>query len=65
MLNRLPTRQYLAFSRSDVDDHCPRCNTLETTIHILRDCPWAKIVWCQSLGVLPLSLFQLTLQTCL
>ena len=21
---------------------CPRCNTPETTIHILRDCPWAK-----------------------
>lgn len=44
MLNRLPTRQYLAFSRPDVDDHCPRCNTLETTIHISRDCPWAKMI---------------------
>ena len=44
MLNRLPTRQYLAFSRPDVDDHCPRCNTHETTIHISRDCPWAKMI---------------------
>ena len=44
MLNWLPTCQYLAFSCSDVDDHCPRCNTLETTIHISRDCPWAKMI---------------------
>ena len=63
MHNQLPTRHYQAFSHPEIDNWCPRCNTLETTIHILRDCPWAKIVWCQSLGVLPLSLFQLTLQT--
>ena len=42
--NRLPTRQYLAFSHSEVDDRCTRCNTPETTIHILRDCPWAKMI---------------------
>ena len=42
--NRLPTRQHLAFSHSEVDDRCSRCNTPETTIHILRDCPWAKMI---------------------
>ena len=42
--NRLPTRQHLAFSHSEVDDCCSRCNTTETTIHILRDCPWAKMI---------------------
>ena len=59
MRNRLPTRHYLAFSRLEIDNRCPRCNTFETTIHILRDCPWSKMVWCQSLGVLPPSFFQL------
>ena len=42
--NRLPTRQHLAFSLSEVDDRCSRCNTPETTIHISRDCPWAKMI---------------------
>ena len=44
MHNRLPTRHYLAFSRLEIDNRCPRYNTFETTIHILRDCPWAKMV---------------------
>ena len=46
-----------------ISDHRPRCNILETTIHILRDCPWAKEVWCQSPGSLPLTFFQLPLQS--
>jgi len=41
---------------------CPRYNNLETTIHIIRDCPWAKRIWYQSLGILPLSFFHLSLQ---
>jgi len=62
MHNRVPTWQYLAFSRPYISDHYPRCNNLETTIHILRDCLWAKEVWCHSPGVLPLTFFQLPLQ---
>ena len=60
---RVPTKQYLAFSRPYISDHCPRCNNLETTIHILRYYPWAKEVWCDSPGVLPLTFFQLPLQS--
>jgi len=63
MRNRVPTRQYLAFSRPHISDRCPRCNNPETTVHILRDCPWAKEVGCHSLGVLPLTFFQLPLQS--
>lgn len=62
MHNRLPTRQYLTFSHQHITAHCPRCNTLETTIHILHDCPWAKEVWDQSPGILPLSFFHMPLQ---
>ena len=39
MSNQVPIRQYLAFSRPNVNNICPRCNSSETTIHILRDCP--------------------------
>ena len=45
-----------------MDLQCPRCQCPETTIHILRDCPWAKVVWRQSPGLLPMSFFQLPLQ---
>ena len=62
MFNRLPTRQYLAFSCPEINNRCPRCNTPETIIHILRDCHWAKMVWCHSLGIFPLSFFHLPLQ---
>ena len=65
MRDRLPTRQYLAFSCLNVSDRCPRClrcNNPKTIIHILRDCPWAKEIWLQSPGILPLSFFQLPLQ---
>ena len=39
MHKRLPTKQYLAFSRPHINNLCPRCNSPETTIHILHDCP--------------------------
>ena len=45
-----------------MDLRCPRCHCPETTIHILRDCPWAKEVWRQSPGLLPMSFFQQPLQ---
>ena len=48
MHNWIPTRQYLAFSCLNINEQCPRCNNPETTIHILRDFPWAKEVWGQS-----------------
>ena len=60
MHNRLPTHHYLVFSRPKINNRCPRCNTLETTIHILRDCLWPKVVWCQSSGILSLSFFPTT-----
>ena len=54
--------QHLAFSHSEINNHCPRCNTPKTTIYILQDGRWPKAVWCQSLSILPLSFFQLSLQ---
>ena len=60
--NRLPTRLHLSFSRPEIDNYCPRRNNPETTIHILRDCPWVKRIWYHSPGILPLSFFHLSLQ---
>ena len=62
MHERLTTHQFLALSCPNISDRCPRCNSIETTSHILRDCPWAKVIWLQSLSILPLSFFQLPLQ---
>ena len=62
MRNRLPTKTFLSFGRLYVDSLCPRCQSPETIIHILRDYPWAKEVWHQSSGILPLSFFRLLLQ---
>ena len=60
--NRLPTHLHLSFSHPEIDNYCPRCNNPETTIHILRDCPWVKRIWYHSPGILPLSFFHLSLQ---
>ena len=60
--NCLPTKTFLAFGRQHVDSLCPRCQSPETTIHILQDCPWAREIWRQALGILPLSFFALPLQ---
>ena len=60
--DQLPTKTYLSFGRPSVDSRYPRCQSPETTLHILRDCPWAKEVWHQSPGILPLSFFHLPLQ---
>ena len=62
MRDRLPTITFLTIRRPNLDAHCPWCHYLETTIHILRDCPWAREVWSQSPGILPLSFFHQTLQ---
>ena len=39
MHKRLHTKQFLAFSHPHINNLCPRCNSPETTIHILHDCP--------------------------
>ena len=62
MHERLPTCQFITFSHPNINDRCPRCNSIETTSHILWDCPWAKVIWLQSPGILPLSFFQLPLK---
>jgi len=62
MRNQLPTKQFLAFGRPHMDTHYPRCHTPETTIHILHDYPWAKEIWQQSPGILPLTFFRMSLQ---
>lgn len=62
MRNWIPIRQYLAFSQSHVNVQRPRCNNPETTIYILHDCPWAKEIWYQAPGILPLSFFHESLQ---
>ena len=45
-----------------MDSQCPCCNSPETTLHILHDCPWAREVWSQSSRILPLSFFHMPLQ---
>ena len=60
--NRLPTKTFLAFGRQHVDSFYPRCQSLETAIHILQDCPWAREIWYQAPEILPLSLFDIPLQ---
>ena len=62
MRNRLPTKYFLTIGHNHLDDHCPRCHNPKTTIHILRECPWAKEAWSQSLGILPMSFFHMSLQ---
>ena len=62
MRDRLPTRTFLTLGRPHLNAQCPRCHHLETTIHILQNFPWAKEVWSQSSGILPLSFFQLSLR---
>ena len=62
MRNWLPTRKFLTHGQQHVDSHCPRCNSPETTLHILRDCPWARVVWSQSPGILPFSFYHMPLQ---
>ncbi|KAH9699193.1 putative ribonuclease H protein [Citrus sinensis] len=44
--NRLKTRGELASRHLTIDTHCERCGyELETTIHVLRDCPYSRAVW--------------------
>ena len=62
MKNRLPTNHFLAVTHRHPDGQCHRCHSLETTIHILRDCPWAKEAWTHSPGILPLTFFHMPLQ---
>ena len=62
MRNWLATQTFLTIGRPYLDAQCPRCHHLETTLNILRDCPWAKEVWSQSPRILPLSFFHMSLQ---
>ncbi|XVF08796.1 hypothetical protein REPUB_Repub07fG0034100 [Reevesia pubescens] len=42
----LPTKTFLAHRNISSEIDCPRCsNSEETTLHVLRDCPNAKMVW--------------------
>ncbi|KAH9772084.1 putative ribonuclease H protein [Citrus sinensis] len=44
--NRLKTRGELTSRHLTIDTHCERCGyELETTIHVLRDCPYSRSVW--------------------
>ena len=47
MRNRLPINNFLMVTHHHTDGQYPRCHSLEMTIHILRDCPWAKEAWAQ------------------
>ena len=62
MKNQLPTNHFLAITHRHPDGQCPRCHSLEMTIHILRDCPWAKEAWIHSPGLLPLAFFHMPSQ---
>ena len=62
MKNRLPTNHFLAITHRHPDGQCPRCHSLETIIHILWDCPWAKEAWTHSPSILPLAFFHMPLQ---
>ena len=60
--NYLPTKTFLAHRGQHMDSLCPRCQSPETILHILRDCPWVREIWSQALGILPISFFTLPLQ---
>ena len=60
--NCLPTKTFLAHRCQHMDSLCLRCQSPETTLHILRDCPWAREIWSQAPGILPISFFALPLQ---
>ena len=62
MQNCLPTKTFLAFGCQHLDYLCPRCQSPETTLNILKDCPWTREIWCQSPGTLPLTFFGMPLQ---
>ena len=43
--NQLPTKSFLANIHHDIDPTCPRCSHVETTSHVIRNCPWDKEFW--------------------
>ncbi|KAH9771139.1 putative ribonuclease H protein [Citrus sinensis] len=44
--NRLKTRAELASRHLHIDPSCERCGAgLESTIHVLRDCPYSRAIW--------------------
>ena len=43
--NRLPTRSFLSCIILGFPNSCPWCLSPKTTLHIIRDCPWAKEFW--------------------
>ena len=43
--NRLPTRSFIAHHQHGIGSECLRCLNLESTLHVIRDCPWVKEFW--------------------
>ena len=53
--DRLPTKFHLRSRHIFHDDYCPFCLTsLETTLHILRDCPRVTPLWTTLFGANPI-----------
>jgi hypothetical protein len=52
--NQLPKKDRI-FRTSPDQQICPRCGSIETTIHVLRDCIWAQHIW----AGLPIPITQL------
>ncbi|KAK9190090.1 hypothetical protein WN943_018691 [Citrus x changshan-huyou] len=46
LYNRLKTRGELTSRHLPIEPHCEICgHELETTVHVLRDCPFSRVVW--------------------
>ena len=63
--NRLKTRAELGSRHLHIDPSCERCGAgLESTIHVLRDCPYSRAIWLRFLrGNNQHHFFETNLQT--
>ena len=57
-----PTKSFLSGIILGFSNSCPRCLSLETTLHIICHCPWAKEFWLSLPKTRSLEFFSLDLQ---
>ena len=55
--NRLLTCSFIAHHQYGIGPECLWCLNLESTLHIIRDYPWAKEFWIALLGQQEISFF--------
>ncbi|CAL0321206.1 unnamed protein product [Lupinus luteus] len=49
--NGLPTNELRLHKKMTDSGSCPRCTSLETELHLFRDCSFARKVWCSLLNI--------------